>query len=1122
MITIYKHKAYSKILSERDLERPNLPLVEMELTEQEIGELKKDILELEKANHLETCGREIAMCFAYWFQHEYNGGNETKRAEEVAEFIGLERKKGPDIAKYGLNALKAWGVEVSVAKNGNQRILGTLLDQGGTPYKYILQLVDDKGKKKQKGESPQKTRERDNNGAIEVEQNRTNYLGFLTALLRESPNYSSDWDKAIENAYYIVCQLEAADRIPDSLRTPYQCEQYILMIRGIVEGNEDLIKNSLGKETQDLVNKLKNIYNKTNKEVKDLTLRWKLSIEQGQILQYYSLTNYNLIDPKNFDFATNNCNSFDLIVGNNRLRYMRDMVDNNVLYRYRPQMGGIKDMYYDGMQPYIQAQILLGGQLHTIKLKNDTPINFATPQILKKSSDYYIQSSYVSETDNIVIFNDEWHCNSTNVENVTYDNEKYYLINLDNTIKLTNNEGKDFSINSIATEYSIEIKGTDFGKISSPKYILAQDGPEINVRNRNGEGVNDECSIVYRVHQKYNDKWKTKEDWRHLPIGFLDVKIILPDGIQKSYTFFELGNLIPQYIQADGDTTIINWNIQDYRSSSVSIEETDSEYFQIEKLAEYSSRWRLSRHQGVAYSPICTFHLKANSISPIIDIQAKTLFKANFITEVIDGKHYELENGKVLSYSKIEEYAILVSNENDQDVPLNISYISNDILLETKEFTVKCDHTVHKLSDYKDAIDELIEKKSHLHGFATVNRKLEIKIGDNRTYYLREYAHDIEIHGQSIKLSPDPGITCHLKAIPIVDPVLSALTVSTSPLELTQENGSYHLSAVEGCQKYLIYSSIEDEVRAIPKILNTTRDLDDNQRREENEKNTKAWVNALKRENCTERGRFWDRCARYYFLAYEQSIHYSAFNCINAVMSDDFLLAKFIVHMIFIGKEKTEIIQYLKSLEHEFLFSSCWISKNSWYNVKKEVLPKFDPDFCVEDGELRYNPKDPQPGEKQKIEDKRMKYIHIWQPAIFEIRSAIFSNTAEFGSRLFSQVRASRDNNGRRNQYTDNKFRENIAKLWEATNIPFRKGFKFEPTKIYYSLNPPYKHATKQYLMASMYLAEVLCDKHKEIWKDENYRIRKQLLLCQDFQSDIFTELVTNTLNIILGNIKHK
>ena len=291
------HEAYSEILKKRNLDRPLLPLVEMELEEQEIEELKQTILELDKDNHLETCGREIAMCFAYWFQHEYSGGNETKKSEEVAEFIGLERKKGPDIASYGLNALKAWGWEVAVSKKGKQRILGTLLEQGGTPYNYILQLVEGKEKKRQSGVGQASARRGVGNGDNEVEQARVNYLGFLTALLREAPNYSYDWNKAMENAYDIVCQLEANDRIPESLKTPYLCKQYLLMIRGVVEGNDEL-KKSLGKGMQDLINKLDKIYNETNKEVRDLSLCWKLRIEQGQILQYYSLINYNLLIPK--------------------------------------------------------------------------------------------------------------------------------------------------------------------------------------------------------------------------------------------------------------------------------------------------------------------------------------------------------------------------------------------------------------------------------------------------------------------------------------------------------------------------------------------------------------------------------------------------------------------------------------------------------------------------------------------------------------------------------------------------------------------------------------------------------------------------------------------------------
>ena len=855
MMEILKHNAYSKILESKKMDKPLLPLVEMELTEQEIEELKEDILIFDKAGHLEACGREIAMCFAYWFQHDYSGGRETKKAEEIAAFIGLEKEKSKSIVDYGLNALKAWGVEVSISNEGKQRKVGTLLEQGGTPINYVLQLINNKESSKP-GTSSRTATRKPNNTEIpkedrDIDKTRINYLGFLASLLREAPNYSSDWDKALENASSIVRQIEAKDLIPKSLKTPYLCRQYILIIRGIVEENK-LLLSSLDNKMKVLIEKLRLIYYETNKEVKELALRWKLMIVQGQILQYYSLTNYNLIDPEKFDFNTNNCNSFDLIVGDVRFRYMKNQVDNKIVYRHCPQMGENCDGYYNGMQPFVSAQILLGGQLHPIKLKNDTPINFDIPQILKESSGYYIPSTIMSDPFNVVVFNGEWRCDSMNNETVLYNNEEYHLIRFSNDVKpsdvqLMNIDGESFKFKLTNTDYNIEIKGSDFEYINSSKYILTQNGPKINVYDVNGNNVIKECKIVYRIHQSYNDKWKTKEEWRELPLGFVDVKIELPDQIQKSYTFYEIGNLKPNYVQSDGDTTIINWNIQDYPSSSVSIEETDSEYFKIIKQKDTPAQWKIVRKTGVAYRPTCTFHLKANHVSPEIDIKVKTLFKANFITETIDGQQYELEDGKVLSYDKIANYSIIVSNDSNHDVEMSVSYISKEQTLETKNFTVKCDNTIHQLSDYQDAIDELIENRSHLYGLITTDRKLKIKIGDNRTYYLSRYLYECNITGTTATLIPQPNKPCHLFAIPLIDPDDNCDKIEEiSPVELTRDNNKYILSAPAGRHhKFLIYSANEDDERAIPKLLDTTKDLNSLQRSELKRDSIKSWAKRL-------------------------------------------------------------------------------------------------------------------------------------------------------------------------------------------------------------------------------------------------------------------------------------
>ena len=1127
-IDILEHEAYSKILHKRQIEKPILPLVEMELTEQEIEGLKKDIIEFEKVNHLETCGREIAMCFAYWFQHEYSGGIDTKRAEEVAVFIGLKKEESTLIVDYGLNALKAWGVVISLSNKGKQRKVGTLLEQGGTPINYVLQLV--KNKENNRQETPKQiVKRRDDDAEISKEerdtnQTRINYIGFLTSLLREAPNYSTNWDKALKNAPDIIYQIEANDLIPNSLKTPFLCRQYITIIRGIVEDNKDLLK-TLDKNLKDLVEKLREIYYETNKEVKELALRWKLMILQGQIYQYYSLINYNLIDPEKYNFETNNCNSFELIVGDNRFQYMKGKVNGKIVYRYRPQPTVNTDVYYDGKQPYVQAHILLGGKLYPIKLKNDTPINFDIPQILKESSGYYIPSTIMSDLFNVVVFNDEWKYDGVNSETVLYNNEEFNLIRFSNDvkrndIKLTNKDGESFMFEKTNTDYNIEIKGSDFEHFNSPKYILTQNGPTINVNDANGNNVINNCNIAYRIHQSYNDKWKTKEEWGELPLGFIDVKIELPDQIQKSFTFYEIGNLMPNYVKADGDTTIIEWNTQDYQNSSVFIEETDSEYFQINKQTGNPIKWTIVRKKGVAYRPSCTFHLKANHVSPVIDIKVKTLFKANFITETIDGKQYELENGKVLSYDNLSNYSILVTNDNKEDVEMAISYISNNNVLETKSYVVKCDNTIHQLSDYRDAIDDLIKNRSHLYGLITTDRKLEIKIGDNRTYYLSRYQYKIDIADQTVKLSPHPNKPCHLYAIPLIDPDDDCVqTDEISPFELDQDNGQFILPNGKQRHKFLIYSSKQDHERAIPKLLDMTQDLDSCQRSELKVKNIDAWANALIDEKCTERGGIWDRCSRYFILAKEQSIHFSAFNCINAVTSNDFLLAKFIVHMIIVDNGNSQIIRYLRCLEQEFIFSACWISKTSWKKVIREVLLELMPGTKLEKDQIKIlRLEDITCDDIENVKKRRDDYTQKWQPAIHEIRRALFDNIRGIGLDVFAQMLAPKKGDTILKKLCGHpRFERNKRKVSEWAHIPSRSDVQFNLENDYDKELNQVRPNVKQYLMAAMYLAEVLYGMHDEIWKDKNYRLRKLILNCQNYDSEIFSEIVIDTMRTILN-----
>ena len=194
---------------------------------------------------------------------------------------------------------------------------------------------------------------------------------------------------------------------------------------------------------------------------------------------------------------------------------------------------------------------------------------------------------------------------------------------------------------------------------------------------------------------------------------------------------------------------------------------------------------------------------------------------------------------------------------------------------------------------------------------------------------------------------------------------------------------------------------------------------------------------------------------------------------------------------------------------------------NNWEQVIKEVKLPMMPGFYLDNGNFKFDP-NAEVGNEYTIKVKRKEYTQKWQPAIFEIRSASFSNSMEFGSLLFDYVIASRNNASRgRNPNTDQNFRYYKEKLCEISSIPLRKDIQFCLKEELYKLNQLDNPAAKQYLKASMYLAEVLCGKHEEIWKDENYRLRKQLLIYQNFHSEILVQIVIIVLDIILGKIKN-
>jgi hypothetical protein len=153
---------------------------------------------------------------------------------------------------------------------------------------------------------------------------------------------------------------------------------------------------------------------------------------------------------------------------------------------------------------------------------------------------------------------------------------------------------------------------------------------------------------------------------------------------------------------------------------------------------------------------------------------------------------------------------------------------------------------------------------------------------------------------------------------------------------------------------------------------------------------------------------------------------------------------------------------------------------------------------------------------------KKIEYSQKWQPALFETRKALLTNTMENGRRLFNVIVYNNYRTG--NSLSDRRaFRNNVNILLKLNDIPYREEIKFNLRNNYYAdINQINKPDVSQFLLAAMYLAEVIGGIHPEIWEDENYRIRKQIIRCQDYNSEIFAEVVTDTLDVIFSKKLNK
>ena len=978
-------KMFAKRGITRDTLREDYPFWKLQLTEEEVNTIKSDV----NPGNLHHKGLECAILFAEWYKRDYTGGNLNK--EDVALWAGIN-KEGHQEDFFNAAKEALVGRQYTIIQKQNKLYFRTLLCQGGLPITYIKQNID----------------------------NIQGIVPMFNSLVKKLSTVTNfDWTKLDYPNYDALADIDehaiitgVTDTVKENLAAAA-----MQTARGII--CEDPLFLPFDADDEDIKEfiELLNKENESTRKHQDLNfaLQWCYDASQRQFLVQVNapkeIAAHEIVDDHGKQLDGTSPNLFKLFIANSEVatyHFAKEEVDNQgqKIYKFRRE-GSVQSVPITLDQAMVEVTVKSDDQQKlALNLPNNNVPDFSEPQVWMqndKSPSLYEKFTKQNSNHFLALYDSkDWTIRGE--EKASIEASKIIATAFEDTLTLVHRKtGEELTLRSTVSEYQVALLGTELPWIEKASHMLFARVPLIKVYDADNKEVSTQdytCWYRTEPHSTRGEDvgpWQELKTYTQLPLGFIAIKVVLPDGMEHIQRGYSIGDVrfTTKDVKEDCLTLVAE------SCSQLKIEAIEREGLTItpQKSEKNPQSWRiqlkdiqLKDHKS--QPAICGFHLsveghRSTTIhvalgfsgvlladvdgNKVIPKTLLSLYNLNhYMLHSYEGNHIgklSMIRAEVDDYSKEEIHrGALQQQLMDKGLIADVDIPRYTITQEERSTGTSITFPIEKgsrsLSEYiSDHYKRLL--CAHTDRSYHPEYMVKLEIGERRenndrvslingtAYYLKEFLLTTEHEEERlfwVQELFDNAIKTNyngqLYALP-VDWDIKPQDIQAIPLEeSTKQDNSFALPKGFQHKEFIIFSAQHDARKVVPRFhsFNPYLTGTDKQRKSFREERIEQWKRFLTGENCWEIGGKWEEVCRVFSILADHQVPYSTHLAFEIIARDAELLAKFVIAMCSLPKTSNETYQSdllrdggLRRFERELSTAIHWVQPPVWNELFSQI-----------------------------------------------------------------------------------------------------------------------------------------------------------------------------------------
>ena len=726
------------------------------------------------------------------------------------------------------------------------------------------------------------------------------YSRFLISLADNLANMIPDWENPS-----IVESLGCDSYLPRTFRNNTIYQLGLDIVHAVIEDKQFLLPFDANlDQLKQLISEIHSTYEnrvRAQRYHRPLSLGWELAYDEetGAACMEYYLNNVKTIPvEKVFEFGEG-LYQFSVKVSGQKVASFRRGRDG-----FDCLASNIVKIPWKGERSV--NVIAVGPDYRSIPLEtvDNCPPDFSYPQCFVKGEfKWHYRHSIPDGVECLLLFDPSiWSCRSADAFKVTLLDMQLNGVYIQKTdvsfVNVLTGEETTISNNC---NYNISFVHEIIPWIDSSSLHVVTKSPNYIIYDSDWNPVNARYIQYYK--KKGSLEWLGINVNRRLPEGLLDFKIIFPDDSYREYTVYCVSGFSPVVSFCSEGEVELNVHCDWGTVSPMNIEGVN--------VSRQGDVITITRNANdIGFPLTLPFRLIGNEKRGELIFQYPTPFTMFCLYDRINNK--VVESGEEIAFGNLSEYMIIQHNQN---VP-TISFSSMD---NTRRVRLSLTNSLTSLSDFSEIIDGFFI----LSGVAD-NQFVTLKFGNTRINIRRFLQHLIVREDKSLELTNGGDITSLLCCF--------INTTEHGGLSIDSFSEDFIVDVEARDKACLFFSSKADRCRIIPKLIGDQLSIDD-WRHTLNEK--RVFTDAFAIELA------WVECCSAFSIAVEHDLPFGTFNCLNAIATDPFLIAR--LHIAMWGSNMTDI--FLKGIlrfEQEAAFCVNWIKKENWENAMADLSIMID------------------------------------------------------------------------------------------------------------------------------------------------------------------------------------